>query len=93
MKRFIACALALVLCLSLFAGCQTKPVETQPQETQPAAPSASAADGLENARAYLKTMYKDKAGKVLRDFDVVAQVKIGSFTYDIEWTTMLPKRT
>ena len=87
MKRFISLALALVLCLSLFAGCQTKPVETQPQETQPAAPSATAADGLENARAYLKTMYKDKAGKVLRDFDVVAQVKIGSFTYDIEWTT------
>ena len=87
MKRFISLALALVLCLSLFAGCQTKPVETQPQETQPAAPSATAADGLENARAYLKTMYKDKAGKVLRDFDVVAQVKIGNFTYDIEWTT------
>ena len=29
MKKFIACALALVLCLSLFAGCNNeKPVET-----------------------------------------------------------------
>ena len=34
MKRFIAILLALVLCLSLFAACQTdKPVETQPKET------------------------------------------------------------
>ena len=88
MKKFIACALALVLCLSLFAGCETnKPVETKPQETQPTQPAPTAADGLENARAYLKTMYKDKAGKVLRDFDVVSQVKIGNFTYDIAWTT------
>ena len=88
MKKFIACALALVLCLSLFAGCNSnKPVETQPKETQPAQAAPTAADGLENARAYLKTMYKDKAGKVLRDFDVVSQVKIGNFTYDIAWTT------
>ena len=34
MKRFIAVLLALVLCLSLLAACQTeKPVETQPKET------------------------------------------------------------
>ena len=88
MKKIIACALALVLCLSLLAGCNNnKPVETKPTETQPTEAPASAADLLENARAYLKTMYKDKAGKVLRDFDVVSQVKIGDFTYDIAWTT------
>ena len=87
MKKFIALALALVLCLSLFAGCNTeKPAETI-GATEPTVSGPTAADGLANARAYLKTMYKDKVGKVLRDFDVVAQVKVGNFTYDIEWTT------
>ena len=82
MKKLIACVLALVMCLSVFAGCNTN---GDPETTAPAA--ASAADGLENAKAYLRTMYKDKVGKVLRDFDLVSQVKIGEFTYDIAWTT------
>ena len=87
MKKLIACVLALVMCLSVFAGCNTNdvPDTSAPETTAPAAPSA--ADGLENAKAYLRTMYKDKVGKVLRDFDLVSQVKIGQFTYNIEWTT------
>jgi len=85
MKKLIACVLALVMCLSVFAGCDSGNV---PETTEPNAPAApTAADGLENAKAYLRTMYKDKAGKVLRDFDLVSQVKIGTFTYDIAWTT------
>ena len=85
MKKLIACVLALVMCLSLFAGCNSGKAPETTEATKPAA--SSAADGLENAKAYLRTMYKDKVGKVLRDFDLVSQVKIGSFTYDIEWTT------
>ena len=87
MKKLIACVLALVMCLSVFAGCNTNnvPDTSAPETTAPAGPSA--ADGLENAKAYLRTMYKDKVGKVLRDFDLVSQVKIGEFTYNIEWTT------
>ena len=87
MKKLIACVLALVMCLSMFAACNSgnAPETTTPKDTTPAGPSA--ADGLENAKAYLRTMYKDKAGKVLRDFDLVSQVKIGNFTYDIAWTT------
>ena len=85
MKKLIACVLALVMCLSVFAGCNTGKA---PETTEPSAPAApTAADGLENAKAYLRTMYKDKIGKVLRDFDLVSQVKIGAFTYNIEWTT------
>ena len=85
MKKLIACVLALVMCLSVFAGCNTGKA---PETTEPSAPAApTAADGLENAKAYLRTMYKDKVGKVLRDFDLVSQVKIGQFTYNIEWTT------
>ena len=87
MKKLIACVLALVMCLSVFAGCNSgnTPETSAPETTAPAGPSA--ADGLENAKAYLRTMYKDKVGKVLRDFDLVSQVKIGEFTYSIEWTT------
>ena len=87
MKKLIACVLALVMCLSVFAGCNSgnTPETSAPETTAPAGPSA--ADGLENAKAYLRTMYKDKVGKVLRDFDLVSQVKIGEFTYNIEWTT------
>ena len=86
MKKLIALILALVMCLSVFAACneQPAPETTAPQVTDPA---PSAADGLANAKAYLRTMYKDKVGKVMRTFDVVSQVKIGEFTYDIEWTT------
>ena len=87
MKKLIALLLALVMCLSVFAACDSgnAPETSAPDTTAPAGPSA--ADGLENAKAYLRTMYKDKVGKVLRDFDVVSQVKIGNFTYDIAWTT------
>ncbi len=87
MKKLIACVLALVMCLSVFAGCNSgnAPETSAPEATDPAGPSA--ADGLENAKAYLRTMYKDKVGKILRDFDLVSQVKIGAFTYDIAWTT------
>ena len=84
MKKLIACVLALVMCLSVFAGCDSGNV---PETTESSSAAPSAADGLENAKAYLRTMYKDKVGKVLRDFDLVSQVKIGTFTYDIEWTT------
>ena len=59
MKRFIALALALVLCLSLLAGCETKPVETQPQETEPVAQAP-----LTNAERY--PLQSDKT------FDIVA---------------------
>lgn len=79
MKKFIAIALVLAMCLCLFAGCnQGGQTQTDPVETK---------DPLASAAAYLKTMYKDKAGKVLRDFELVAVVAIDGTKYDIEWTT------
>ena len=78
MKKFIAIALMLAMCLGLFAACVQEATPTEPVETK--SPLASAA-------AYLKTMYKDKAGKVLRDFELVSVVTIGDTKYDIEWTT------
>ena len=99
MKKFIALFLALVLCIGLVA-CGNPGTEqpTNSPEPTPSAtptpdpipsdePAATAADYLANAKSYVRAMYKDKAGKVLRDFDVVASVKIGEFTYDVVWTT------
>ena len=92
MKKLIACVLALALCLSVFAGCNAEEPTPTPDTsvTDPTAPAATAADGLENAKAYLRTMYKDKAGKVQLNFNLVSQVKIGNFTYNIDWTTDAP---
>ena len=82
MKKLTAWALLLAMCVAMFAGCSNN---NTPAATEPAAKTAE--DFLSDAKAYVRAMYKDKAGKVLRDFDVVASVKIGAFTYDIEWTT------
>ena len=81
MKKLTAWALLLAMCVAMFAGCSntTEPTATEPEKT--------AEDFLSNAKSYVRAMYKDKAGKTLRDFDVVASVKVGEFTYDVEWTT------
>ena len=95
MKKLIALLLALVMCFSMIAcGTADKPDQNPeqtpaatPEPTPEPAPAPTAEDYLADAKAYVRTMYKDKAGKVLRDFDVVSLVKIGEFTYEIEWTT------
>ena len=74
MKKLIALILAVVLCLGALAGCEK-------------APEAPVVDALANAKAYLFTMYKDLAGKSLRDFDLVSVVNIGGVSYSVEWTT------
>ena len=103
MKKLIAYFLVLVMCFGMLAGCTTEPDEpvtpdpvptpapTPTPDPAPApAPAPTAEDYLADAKAYVFNMYKgakDQATKVLRDFDVVASVKIDSFTYDIAWTT------
>ena len=94
MKKLIALFLALVMCVGLIACGNTNVEQPNNSSEPPVSPSPSnpeptptAADYLADARAYVRAMYKDKAGKVLRDFDVVALIKIGEFTYDVTWTT------
>ena len=97
MKRLTAWALLLAMVVAIFAGCSTtEPTEaptTAPTAAPTTAPTAAptepdnTAEALENARAYLKTMYKSKAGKVTRDFDLVSVVRVGNDSYDVVWTT------
>ena len=94
MKRLTAWALLLAMCVALFAGCSnpapTDPVPTDPTPTSPAPtdpPVDNTAEALESARAYLKSMYKSKAGKVVRDLELVSVVRVGEDTFDVVWTT------
>ena len=86
MKKLTAWALLLAMCVAMFAGCST----VNPNDTTANVPDttagATAEDYLADAKAYLRTMYLSKAGKVLRDFDLVSSVQIDGFVYDIQWT-------
>ena len=86
MKRIIALLLVLVMAMSLFAGCDlsgNKP--TEPAPTEPTK-DVTASD-LDNARAFLKTMYKDSNGtQTKRDYTVVSVVSIGDRSYNVTWT-------
>ena len=95
MKKLTAWALLLALCVAMLAGCSTTPDPTEaptqaPTEaptTAPTEPAESVEDLLASAKAYVQSMYKSKAGKVTRDFEVVSVVRIGTDSFDVTWTT------
>ena len=97
MKKLISWALLLTMVMVVFAGCgktedtPNKDTENDPPATQdpvtPPAPVEKPEDYVSDARAYVLSMYKDKAGKTMRDFKVVSVVSIGDFSYDVVWTT------
>ena len=86
MKRIIALLLVLVMAMGLFAGCELN--NNQPTEPAPTEPTVDAtANDLDNARAFLKTMYKDTNGtQTKRDYTVVSVVSIGDRSYNVNWT-------
>ncbi len=75
MKRLIAIALMLVLCLSVFAGCNTEPA---PVEAEPAT--------IADAVAYIKTVYKNAAEMTTKDYERIGVVPVGDVKFDVEWT-------
>ena len=91
MKRLTAWALLLAMCVAMFAGCSnTEPTAaptTAPTTAPTEPPVDNTAEELKDARAYLKTMYKGKAGKLVRDMEVVSVVRVGDKTFDVVWTT------
>ncbi len=71
MKKIIAILLALCLSIGILAACGKN------EETD---------DGLKGARDYVFSMYKDAPIATASDYKVVASVKIGDVTYEVEWS-------
>ena len=71
MKKLVAIIMLLALCLSVFAGCNNeKPADTD----------------LTSAGDYLFGLYKDDKELTPSDYDVAGKIKVGSTTFDVEWT-------
>ena len=70
MKRFIALLLAMVMCLSLFAGCAK---EEKNEE-------------LVKAKEYLYSLYVNASTETATDLEYPARVKGGNTFFDVEWT-------
>ena len=71
MKKVISTLLLLAMVIGCFAGC---------------APEVKEDAGLNSAKEYLYTMYKDADAKTAVDYSVVGQVRINDVTYPITWT-------
>ena len=76
MKKFLAILLALLMCVSVFAGCGKKKKGGDDAAT------------LEQAKDYLYNVMKDKNGKALpNDYDVVGKIIIENTEFSVTWTT------
>ena len=86
MKKIIAWALMLAMCMTLFAGCSQKETPAEPAATQAPATEATVS-GLADAVAYVKTIYKNDEGTVTgKDYQVVGSVPVGTERYEISWS-------
>ena len=75
MKKMTAWALLLALCVAMFAGCSNEPQQAAP------------VNGLDNAYAYVKTIYKNDEGTVTgKDYQVVGSVPANGQNYKVTWT-------
>ncbi len=83
MKKFIACLLAMAMCLSVFAGCgQGGNAETEAQTTA----AVEEKNGLATAKEYLFTMYRNANPVTVADYERIGVVVIGAETYNVEWS-------
>ncbi len=73
MKKFIACLLMLVLCVTVFAACSGNE-------------EAPVTSDLDAAKDYLHAMYKDVAVVTPSDYKVTGVVTISGVTYEVTWT-------
>ena len=87
MKKLTVWALLLALTLSMLAGCgaEQKPAETTAAPVETQAPT-EAVSGLNDAVAYVKTIYKNAADITAKDFEVISVVPMGAEKFEITWT-------
>ncbi len=85
MKKLTALVLLLAMSVSMLAGCTNEPESTPTPEPTPT--PVVETSGLEDAVAYLKTIYKTSEGSVTgKDYDVVGIVPVGDKKFEIAWS-------
>ena len=83
MKKIIILFLALVLAVSVFAGCTTTGNGDGSGTT---ANPGDATPTIQEAKTYLRAMYKDNAEITPDDYTVVNAVRIGETEFTVEWS-------
>ena len=78
MKKLIAYVVLLTMCITGFAACSKEPASNT---------NTGAVSDLTAAGNYIYAMYKDSAVNTATDYKVVSAVKIGTTTYQIDWST------
>ena len=95
MRKLLAFALIMIMCMGSLAACGKEQVEESTSTTEPtaeptAAPTEAPADtesDLTAAGNYIYAMYKDSAVNTASDYTVVGVVMIGTTAYTVEWST------
>ena len=78
MKKLTAWALLLAMCVAMFAGCSN---------TEPTAAPTEPVNPLDQAVAYVKTIYKNQEGLLTaKDYEVIAKVPMSDKSFDITWS-------
>ncbi len=82
MKKIIAWALVLMMCITMMASCSG---EGNTGDTDTDA-GTSEKGGLDAAYSYVKTIYKEVAETTATDFQRVGSVPVGKEKYTVVWT-------
>ena len=77
MKKRIAILLAIVLCVASLSACNNKSNTGD----------ADAAGDVEQAKAYLVSMYEKSPEITASDYEVVSMVTVAGVKYNVTWTT------
>ncbi|MBQ7358845.1 MAG: hypothetical protein IJW63_01980 [Lachnospiraceae bacterium] len=89
MKKMSIWALLLAMSISMLTGCSNEETKEPATESTPSSvvESVEEESGLDDAVAYVKTIYKKEDGKTTaKDYQRVGSVPVGAKTFEITWT-------